>query len=257
MKKAISVLAFLTSILVVNAQQSNNGFPLSGSVIYEQIVKLNIQLEGDFAQLPGNLPKEQKSEKILHFSEDEALFENYHGSEPEDLPLEEESGMVIQMIEPDNKTYIDLENKKVIEQKEFMSRIFLIESSMNDEKWKLTGNQKTILKYACQEAIMDVEEKSVHAWFTPEIPVAVGPGRYRNLPGLVMAIEMEEGDIVLRATELELKPVDKSVLRRPEKGKKVSREEFDAIVSEKMKEMGMETGSEGGQHATVVVKIHQ
>ena len=48
------------------AQNANNGFLLSGSVIYEQTVQLNIQLEGDAAQFADAMPKERKSEKILH-----------------------------------------------------------------------------------------------------------------------------------------------------------------------------------------------
>jgi GLPGLI family protein len=257
MKKTTLFLMLLGTLLMVSAQQSDNGFLLTGSVIYEQIVKLDIQLEGEAAQMAGKLPSERKSEKILYFTEDEALFENHQGaSQADDFP-EEESGMVIKMYEPNNKTYLDLEEKKVIEQQEFMSRTFLIESDMKDDKWKLTGNQKTILEYACQEAYMESEDKTVHAWFTPEIPVSVGPGDYSNLPGLILALEINDGDKVLRATEVLLKPVSKSLLQRPEKGKKVTHEEFSAIVEEKLKEMGVESGGEGGRHATVVIKIQQ
>ncbi len=104
---------------------------------------------------------------------------------------------------------------------------------------------------------MESEDKTVHAWFTPEIPVSVGPGQYNNLPGLILVLEINDGDHVLRATEVLLKPVSKSLLQRPEKGKKVTHEEFRAIVDEKLKEMGVESGGEGGSHATVVIKIQQ
>ena len=53
------------------------------------------------------------------------------------MPMEG-SMVMIKMVEPDNKTYIDLESKKSIEQQEFMSRIFLIESDLAEEKWKMT-----------------------------------------------------------------------------------------------------------------------
>ncbi|MCP4314426.1 MAG: GLPGLI family protein [Bacteroidetes bacterium] len=257
MKKAIFFYTLLILCSTVSAQQTNNGFLLSGSVIYEQIVKLNIQLDGDVALMAGNIPNEQKSEKILHFTENEALFENYSGKEAEEVSMADESGVMIRMYEPDNKTYMDLKEKKVIEQQDFMSRVFLIESEMGDEKWKLTGSQKTILEFACHEAVLDSKEEVVHAWFTSEIPVAVGPGHYNNLPGLVLALEMDEGDVLIRATDVELKPVSKSLLQKPGKGKKVTREEFEAIRDEKLKEMGVETGGEGGSHATVVIKMHQ
>ena len=120
----------------------------------------------------------------------------------------------------------------------------------------MTGNQRAILEYACQEAITEVEGKEVHAWFTPQISVAAGPGRYNSLPGLVLAVEMNDGDYKINAISVELKPVDKSVLKKPTKGKKVTREEYQAIVAEKMKEMGVEGGGAGSTHS-VVIRIHQ
>jgi hypothetical protein len=46
-------------------------------------------------------------------------------------------------------------------------------------------------------------------------------------------------------------------LKKPSKGKKVTREEYQAIVDEKLKEMGVEHAGEGGGSHTVVVRIHQ
>ena len=166
---------------------------------------------------------------------------------------------MIKMYEPDNKTYIDLTNKRVIEQQEFMSRVFLIESDLEPEKWKMTGKQLTILGYACQEAITVVEGKDVHAWFTPQIAVAAGPGRYSMLPGLVLAVEIDNGNRKLNAISVEFKSLDKSVLKKPTKGRNVTSEEYQAIVAEKLREMGVEEGEAGGAGAghAIVVRIQQ
>ena len=80
--------------------------------------------------------------------------------------------------------------------------------------------------------------REVRAWFTPRIEVSAGPGVYYGLPGLVLAVEMQQGDRTLEDIDIELKPLDKNVLKKPHKGKKVTREEYQAIVSEKLKEMG-------------------
>lgn len=245
-------------MLMIHAQQANNGFLLSGEVLYQEIVKMDIQLEGVDEHIAAQIPKERKSEKVLHFTEEEAMFENKLKEDPEEAVHMEGGGMMMKMYQPDNKTYIDLTNKKVIEQKEFMSRVFLIESELEPEKWKMTGEQKKILDYACMEAIKEVEGQDVHAWFTPQIAVSAGPGKYSSLPGLVLAVEMHDGDMKLEAIGVELKPVDKNVLKRPSKGKKVTRDEYQAIVAEKMKEMGVEGDGSGatGTHS-VVVRIHQ
>lgn len=186
------------------------------------------------------------------------MFENMLKDDPEENMHTEGGGIVMKMYQPDNKTYMDLKNKKLIEQKEFMSRVFLIESELEAEKWKMTGEQKKILDYACMEAVTEVEGQDVHAWFTPQIAVGAGPGRYSSLPGLVLAVEMNGGDRTLEAIQVELKPVEKNELKKPTKGKKVTREEYQAIVAEKMEEMGAEgDGPATGSGHAVVIRIQQ
>ena len=258
MRKLLFAFGFLCSLSMAFAQQANNGFLLSGEVIYQEVIKMDIQLEGLDEQMAAQIPKERKTEKILHFSEEAALLENHQKDDPEEAMPMEGSGMVIKMYQPDNKTFMDLKNQKLIEQKEFMSRVFLIESDLGQEKWKMTGEQKEILEYACMEAISEVEGQDVHVWFTPQIAVGIGPGRYSGLPGLVMAVKMNGGDITLEAIDIELKPVDKNVLKKPTKGKKVTQEEYQAIVAEKMKEMGVEGDGNGATSThSVVVRIRQ
>ena len=145
MRKLVFVCGFLFTVFMTHAQQANNGFLLSGEVVYQEIVKLDIQLEGVDEHIAAQIPKEQKSEKVLHFTEEEAMFETKLKDDPEENMHTEGEGIVMKMYQPDNKTYMDLKNKKLIEQKEFMSRVFLIESELEAEKWKMTGEQKKIL----------------------------------------------------------------------------------------------------------------
>ncbi len=256
MKRSI-LLSFAALIPALLAgQNSTQGFLLSGTVIYEQIDQLNIQLEGDAAQFADALPKERTSEKILHFTEEASLFENHRSGDPEEtMDVHDGGGMMIRMAEPDNKIYIDLKAGMQVEQREFMSRMFLIESERATGDWKLTGNQKIILDYTCQQAVSSNEEKEVVAWFTPAIAVSAGPGKYGNLPGLVLEVNIDEGDHILKATSIELKEPDRELLKKPTKGKEVTEEEYQVIVEEKLKEMGVEhEGAAGGDH-TVVVRI--
>ncbi len=71
-------------------------------------------------------------------------------------------------------------------------------------------------------------------------------GKYGGLPGLILSVELDEGKNIIVAKSVDLSPVSKDIIVRPEKGKKVSREEFDKIVAEKMKETGGNAGSSGG-----------
>lgn len=263
MRKLVFAFGLLCILSEISAQQTNGGFLLSGEVIFCETVKMDIQLEGVDEQLAAQLPRERKTEKILRFTENEAILENHRIDDPEEaLPMGEGSVM-IKMQEPRNLTYVDLENNKVIEQKEFLSRVFLIESDLVPDRWKMTGQQRKILDYACQEAITMKDGAEVHVWFTPQIEVGAGPGVFSGLPGMVLAVEMFDGDRKLEATSIELRPLEENEIKKPGKGKKVTREEYQAIVSEKLKEMGMEGdgtwhGDGGaGNTSTVVIRIQQ
>jgi len=263
MKRVLFTFGLLGSFFLLKAQRENNGFLLSGEVVYQETVKMDIKLEGIDSQLADQIPKERKTEKVLRFTEEEAVFENRPEEDPgEHMPMEG-SGMMIRINEPDNKTYIDLKNKKVVEQREFLSRLFLIESDLKPEKWKITGGQRKILDYNCLEAVARVDGGDVRVWFTPGIAVDAGPGTFSGLPGLVLAAELSGGDRMLEAIGIELKPLDKKVLVKPTKGKKVTPDEFQAMVAEKMKEMGVEgdgTWHEGGgatHTSTVVIRIEE
>ena len=263
MRKLALAIGFLCSLIMVQAQQDNNGFLLSGDVIYEEVVKMDIQLDGVDEQIAAQIPKERKSEKILHFNEEVAVFENHQKEDLEENMAHEGGGIMIKMQSPDNKLHIDFTNRKVVEQKEFMTRVFLIESELESQKWKISGKQKKILDYACMEATREVDGEEIRVWFTPQIAVPAGPGKYSDLPGLVLAAEKHKGDVTWKALSVDLKPLDKDVLKKPGKGKKVSHEEYLAIVEEKMKEMGMEgdgtwNSDGGGEHtSTVVIRIQQ
>jgi hypothetical protein len=131
----ILVLAGIAMFQVAVAQ--NDGKKItSGTVKYEEKVKLDIHLEGDGAQFSNMLPKERKSNKILVFNQDEALYTNNKDvAEEEDIMSDVEGGGMIQvhMEEPDNRLYTDLKTKKQIEQREFMTRMFMIEGEMERE----------------------------------------------------------------------------------------------------------------------------
>lgn len=228
-----------------------------GKVIYEDVMKLEIKLDGAAAQFADQLPKERKSKKELLFSPAATLYQKATEDESaEDVAMASGGAMFqMKMMEPENKLFYDIENGKTIEKKEFMTRVFLIEGEVQQGEWKLTGEQKMILDYPCMQAVKENEEgEKTIAWFAPSIPVSSGPSNYLGLPGLVLEVDMKDGDHVITAQSIEFTSVDKKVLVKPKKGKKVTQEEYDDIVAKKMEEMGAEHG-EGG--ATMMIRIHK
>jgi len=103
---------------------------------------------------------------------------------------------------------------------------------------------------------MEKDSVKTVAWFTPSIPVSAGPGSYNNLPGLVLEVNVKDGDRIISATSVDEHTGEMARLEKPKEGKKVTREEFDQIVDEKMKEMGAERGVSGSGTTThTIIRI--
>ena len=145
-------------------------------------------------------------------------------------------------------TDIDI-NVEVVQKKQIKSK-------------KLESDTKNIGEYTCFKATMtreveDIEsgftiktekhsdekeakEKkmktiTITAWYTPQIPVSVGPAGYHGLPGLIL--EANDGSQTIICSKIVINPKKSNEIIEPTKGKKVTQKEFDAILEKKMKEM--------------------
>ena len=251
MKKIIlSILvSAILSTLIINAQDKS-----SGTVVYEEVTKIEIKLEGEMAHLMKDLPKEQRAEKMLYFSPEASLYTAPEKEEETDHGMGGGGMRIMMGAGPENKLYVDLKKEEVIEQREFMTRTFLINGEMPSSDWKITGEQKMILDYPCMEATKtDTASVVTRVWFAPTIPVKCGPGKYCNLPGLVLEVDIDNGKRKMLAQSLDFTAPAKELFKKPKSGKKVSNEEFDKIVAEKIKEMGGEEGM--GSGSTIMIRV--
>lgn len=228
----------------------------SGKILYTETRKLHINLKNEDIQINGvssdqanqiaaMIPKEQVSKKILRFTPEAALYET---AKVENNDATSQQGNMQIMINfssgGDNKSYHDIKNKQLVEQNEFMSRKFLVTSDIGKNEWKMTGNQKEILGYPCQQATMLKDTQTVTAWFTPAIPVSAGPKGTAGLPGMILAMDIGD-DLSVIATSIEAGGVDAKELSKPNEGKKVTKEQYKKIVDDKVKEMQSESGGNG------------
>lgn len=242
-------ILFIATTFFINSVNGGT----SGKITYEQKSRMNIDIDEEHQELLKDIPKEHISMKELVFDSTASIYQNVtKQNHDEAITSESDKGhMVIKMEEPDDKFYCDLSQKKRVEQRDFMSRTFLIEIPFSESTWKLTGRQKKILNYMCQEAELQDSSKKITAWFTPEIPVSTGPNGVCNLPGLVLAAELKGGDVTIEAKNVELKSVDHKTIVRPTQGKKVTKQEFNQIVEEKHKEME----EQGEGNGNVIIRI--
>ena len=111
---------------------------------------------------------------------------------------------------------------------------------------KLKSEKKKILEYTCMGASLNLVNEEIVAWFAPELPIPLGPGKYGGLPGLILAVE-RNGETAYVATTVNLSPPAEEVLTKPEKGSKISEGEFVSLQDEKEKEW-KENSQSGGEN---------
>ena len=257
MKSLLFSIAMLCLCTFLKGQEKSTDMVRSGKITFEEKIKLEIKLEGEAAQFADMLPKERKSEKVLFFNEKATLFED--GVDvSNDMNAQHAEGVVIRMGgSGQNKIYTDLATNKLIDQRDFMNRVFLVEKEIPEMGWKVTGNQKQILGYTCMEAVnQDTAGIRTVVWFTPAINIKSGPAGFCNLPGMILEADINAGTRTYIAKAVDIDDAQAIKVTKPKEGKKVTDAEYKAIVSEKMKEMGVEEGAAGaaGAHVRIIIK---
>lgn len=218
----------------------------SGKITYKETIKLNFDIEGHNPEMAKMIPSSQSAEKVLYFTSHESLYKNLDKPKDVEVNHEEDGGqfqLVIKM--PETVIYTHKPEDRFLQSQDLMGKEFLISDKLEKFQWKITGDQKKILTYVCQKAVLADTSKNIAVWFTNQIPVSAGPNGLSGLPGMILAIEQDQGDRMTIATSVEPLP-DSFTFAKPSKGKVVNRKEYEKIREDKMKEMGAVNGKGPG-----------
>lgn len=241
MKKALILsILVLWTLLAVKAQD------LAGTITYQQVIRYNFEnikeAHGDDQQTAGwiaSLPEETSAEQLLNFNAEKALFEEDDSKSVPTDPALQRAIMYEGMLSPPRpvvqKVYYDFNKNQKLEQVEYLTRLFLVNSEIEAVPWKLGSEKKKVLDYTCMKATMILDDQDIVAWFSPEIPVSLGPSVFGGLPGLILAVE-RNGETAYVATSVQLSPPGEEALIEPDNGSVVSADEFAVIQEEKEKE---------------------
>jgi GLPGLI family protein len=147
---------------------------------------------------------------------------------------------------------------------------------MEPSQWEMGTETKKIGQYTCYKATLVKEDKNIDwgsifsrgrsekkdststkqnkpakkmltvtAWYTPQIPVSTGPDTYYGLPGLIL--ELNTGNTIMLCTEVAINTQETLEIEAPDKGKEVSRDEYNKIVKVKTAELKERFQGRGGR----------
>lgn len=243
--KTILLTGFVVFATTMQAQ-------VAGSIQYDEKVNVHRSLPPGREQFKDMIPEFRTVATVLHFSQSATRYEQSE-RETQDEINEMSQGrgrrFRMRMGSPSGKVFTNLEDKKVIEQRDFMDKKFIIDGEQKSYNWKITGEQKKIHDLIAMKAVTntpmreeDSTEVELVVWFTMQIPVSGGPGNLGGLPGLILEADYDDGLRSITAHSISMDAPEAELMVPPTKGKKVTKEEFREIVQVKMKEMREQFG---------------
>jgi GLPGLI family protein len=276
----ILVLALTALLTTVKAQD------FQGVATYKTQRKVDIkmdstQMNSDMqAKMMEMMKKQFQKTYLLTFDKEASIYKE---EESLDKPQMGGNGFEIQMFGGGGADVLfkNTKEKRYTDQKDTMGKIFLVKDELDPINWKLESDSKYIGEYQCYKAtftkmiekfevvstsgtsnedekdedkVPEFEERTITAWYTPQIPINNGPAMYQGLPGLIL--EVHDGKLTVICSKIVLNPEDKITIEEPSKGKEVNQDTYDEIMEQKAKEM-MERYAprKGGKGERIEIRI--
>ena len=261
--KIMNRIVKIITVLMLSVTTNVMAQDFQGIATYKSQRKMDIKLDSTqmnsemHQRMMAMMKKQFEKTYLLTFNKEESIFK-----EDEQLEAPQPQGMVVVMAVSGGTDvmYKNTKEKRYTNQNESFSKLFLIQDKLEDIKWELGSETKNIGDYTCYKATFKrevevresgisingdkdleevaepkMEEITVTAWYTPQIPVSAGPAQYHGLPGLIL--EVNDGTTTMMCSKVVLNP-DKTIdIKEPKKGKKISQEKYDVMMDKKMKEM--------------------
>src|SRR5882724_2983202 len=203
-----------------------------GKVIYER--KVNVHRRMTDESMKSMIPEFSTSKSELNFSAGESIYKNIKEDDDiRDHAGDDNNRVIMKFGGGDDQVYKNYTLEKMTEQRELGPKKYLIEDTLPRQSWKLSVETKTIQGYTCKKALTHNREgKEVIAWYCEDIRTSTGPEGYGGLPGLILELNSNDAEIVITVLEITTKGFDKKMVKAPTDGKKISRKEFQQMMTE-------------------------
>jgi GLPGLI family protein len=269
MKTILFKLSFFTFVFLLSFKPTVQEF--QGQAFYFSKSKMELgswgatMSEAQKKQIQARLKNRLEKTFVLNFNKEESVFN-------EEDKLDAMSGATDSWGKnfSQGEQYKNVKENALVQSQEFYGKVFLVKDKLQAIEWKMGTESKQIGQYMCFKATASVptseltwydfswsnlrqapEKNSdstaiqpkepeikmteVEAWYTPQIPVSHGPGEYWGLPGLIL--EVSAGNTIMLCSKIVMNPQDKIKIEAPDKGKEITKSEYQATIQGKMLEM--------------------
>lgn len=139
----------------------------------------------------------------------------------------------------ENVVYTDYTSQKTIAQKPIYEEVFLVEDSLANIEWKITGDTRVIAGFECMKAVGIIHDSiAVFAFYSDELLIPGGPEGIHGLPGMILGMGVPKLHTTWFATKVEVNGVNLNSVKPATKGKKVTYKEMIRSINDVLKEWG-------------------
>lgn len=223
--------------------------------------------EAQKKQIKARMKNRLEKSYVLTFNKEESLFK-----EEEKLDVDAMSGATNSWGKnfAQGYQYKNVKTNSQIQKQEFYGKQFLVKDSLQPIEWQMGTETKQIGNYTCFKATaslptsdlawynfswdrlrnnnnekksdstnVEVKQKEIQmtdieAWYTPQLPVMHGPSEYWGLPGLIL--EVSADNTTMLCTKIVMNPEEKEKIEAPDRGKEITKKEYQKTIVQKMKE---------------------
>ena len=270
MKSFFSKFIFLAFVLLLSFKPNVQEF--QGQAFYFSKSKMELgswgarMNEAQKKQVQSRLKNRLEKTYVLDFNKEESVFN-------EEDKLDAISGATDSWGNnfARGEQYKNVKENALVQTQEFYGKKFLVKDSLQKIQWKMAKESKQIGQNMCFKAtavvptseltwydfswgdlrpantekktdstnatpaIPEIKMTAVEAWYTPQIPVSHGPAEYWGLPGLIL--EVSAGNTTILCSKIVMNPKEKIKIAAPDKGKEITKSDYQATVQGKMLEM--------------------
>lgn len=234
---------FYISLLLVSSISITFAQKQEGIINYDFKVDMHKRIQDP--QMKAMIPQFRTNKYELFFTTAESYYKPIVEDEEPEASTFSSNGanITIKTQTPQNEIYKNFTTSSLINEREFAGKKYLIVDSIKTTPWKLLSDSKAIAGYNCTKAVYENTERkqTFVAWFTNDIICPSGPEAISGLPGMILELDINNGETVITANKITFKDV-KSEIKAPSKGKKVTQNEFNKIRDDYMKEMNSQGG---------------
>lgn len=124
----------------------------------------------------------------------------------------------------------DYKSKQTDDWREFLGKKYRIKEDIPKHRWKILNEIREIDGYLCMKAETTdtIKNQVIHAWFADGIPFSGGPEGFGGLPGLILELDINDGEVLVSATDVSVESWDgKLSIPKKMKGKEITYAELD------------------------------